>query len=135
MYLSLLREDEKNLFLELAYEVSNIDGDFGEAEKIMIDSYCEEMKIVNNIDFDYKSHAEEIEKNIIENCGMRTKKIIIFEIVGLAMSDGKYDVEEKEYISKLAEKFMIDNDYIYKCENVIDEYMSFQNRINMLVIG
>lgn len=66
---------------------------------------------------------------------MRTKKIIIFEIVGLAMSDGKYDVEEKEYISKLAEKFMIDNDYIDKCENVIDEYMSFQNRINMLVIG
>ena len=51
------------------------------------------------------------------------------------MSDGKYDVEEKEYISKLAEKFMIDNDYIDKCENVIDEYMSFQNRINMLVIG
>lgn len=135
MYLSLLREDEKNLFLGLAYKVSNIDGDFGDMEKLMIDSYCEEMKIINNIEFYNECHIEEIEKSIVEKCDMKTKKIIIFEIIGLATSDGKYDVEEKEYISKLAEKFMIESGYINKCENIINEYMSFQNKINMLVIG
>ena len=68
-------------------------------------------------------------------CGEREKKIVIFEAIGLAMSDGDYDQTEKEFINSTMLKFGIEESFNRECEDVLNEYIEFQNKLNRLVIG
>ncbi len=133
MYLSLLSEKEKKLFLGLAYKLSSIDGEFSEEEKIMIDSYCMEMHI---------KHEKEIQNmslhNIIKDLSnikdLKIKKIIVFEAIGLAMSDRKYDEEERELILNLANNFKIEEKFIIQSEELLYKFINNQLEINALVL-
>lgn len=134
MYLAKLSKEQKELFLGLAYELSNIDGNYSEDEKNIMSEYCREM----GIEFHKETMVMPIEKlidRINEISNDRDKKIFIFELVGLAMVDQKYDVTERELIRKMEETFETHMDFSQKCESIINEYISFQTRINQLVIG
>lgn len=134
MYLPLLKENEKELFLGLAHGVSLLDGTLGNEEQQMLESYCAEMgvsiKLLHNI-----SPLDTVVDQLSLNSSMLTKKIIIFEIVGLAMSDGSYDNVEKDFIASLIPKFNLSNDYLSQCESYISDYMNLQSKINALVMG
>ncbi|WP_312060804.1 hypothetical protein [Anaerotignum sp.] len=134
MYLSLLSKNEKELFLNLAYEFSLIDGDYGIEEQQMIESYCNEMQI-SSTNLKQSNSLSSVTDVIAQESSIRNKKIIIFEIIGLAMSDGKYDDKEKDYIYELIQKFMLNDNLSLQCEEVISEYISLQHKINSLVIG
>lgn len=134
MYLNLLNENEKKQFVNLAYNLASADGDYSEAEKILVQSYCQEMNIV----FDENSNIEDTENILLSfqnHSNEQIKRIVIFELVGLVMVDGKYDETEKAIINKIENKFGIERGYSDKCEKVITEYISFQEKINELVIG
>ena len=45
MYLSILNQKEKELFLELAYNLASADGDYSSKENALINGYCQEMQI------------------------------------------------------------------------------------------
>lgn len=134
MYLTKLSKEQKELFLGLAYELSNVDGNFSEAEKEIIDEYCHEMKMEFNKETMVMSSDKLIDRiNDISN--EMIKKIVIFEIVGLAMVDKKYDAKEREFIKRMEETFGIDSGFGEKCEMIINEYIAFQMKINQLVLG
>ena len=133
MYLSLLNEKQKSLFLGLAYDLASFDGNFSNTEKMMISSYCQEMQMKFDQNNMVKPVNEIIEEMNVE-CGLREKKIIIFESIGLAISDGNYDVPERELIGSMIRKFNVEHDYAGQCENVLKEYITLQNKINRLVI-
>ena len=63
MYLSLLKENEKQMFIELAYNLVNIDGDFSQEEKNMILGYCLEA----NCTIDEKKKIRSINKLLFLN--------------------------------------------------------------------
>lgn len=134
MYLSLLNEKQKNLFLGFAYHLSNIDDDFSDSERQMLDSYCVEM----NIKF-----SDETEKNTIEELKNTAKaifdeksaKIVLFELIGLAMADKNYDGSERNLISELAEQFSVSQYFLEKCESLLSEYFDFQTKLNEFVLG
>lgn len=46
MFLSLLNDKQKKMFLSLAYDLAAIDGDFGQDEKTAIESYSGEKEYV-----------------------------------------------------------------------------------------
>ena len=101
MYLSLLKETEKELFLCLAYDLSSVDDVLGEEEKQMLKLYCDEMEIE-----DYNlvtTNRNEIVQEIAVESTQKNKKIIIFELIGLAICDDNYDATEKSFIVNLAE--------------------------------
>ena len=134
MYLALLNENEKVEFLELAYNLATIDGDYSEAEKNMIAGYCQELQI----EFDEKAMVnpmDELIKKIAQNSNEKTKKIIIFELIGLAMADENYDNDERKIIANMENEFGVPGNFANTCENILNEYITFQNRINSLVIG
>lgn len=134
MYLSLLKENEKELFIGLAYDLASTDGDYSNEEKVIINGYCQEMKII----FDEKNMikaVEDIVDEITKKSDDQIKKIIIFELIGLAMVDGNYDENERVLIKQIEEKFMVGNGFADKCEGVISEYIAFQSKINQLVLG
>ena len=135
MYLSLLKPEEKDAFLKLAYNLSNVDGSFGLEEKVVIESYRNEM----NFEFDIEKYAgadsDDIINDFLNVCDERSKKIIVFELIGLAMADNKYDDKEKKLIELLSEKYGLDGEFVERCNQAILEYISFQNKLNTLIIG
>lgn len=134
MYLGLLNKQQKQLFFEFAYYLAAVDGDYSDSEKQVMESYCYEMKENFNVN-DVGMSIEDIINKMQVECGEREKKIIIFEAVGLALSDGNYDENEKKFIYSAMFKFGVKKDFEQKCEKMLNEYTAFQNKLNTLIIG
>ncbi|MBP3476662.1 MAG: hypothetical protein J6K48_10130 [Lachnospiraceae bacterium] len=134
MYLSLLKEEQKRVFLELAYEMAFLDNDFGEKEQFMIESYCNEMQINVPPVIRARSMAEIIE-TIKEEWEGREKKIVLFEIIGLAMIDGNYDEKERKSIVSMTEIFGLQDKFRDECEILLKEYVEMYGKMNTLVLG
>lgn len=134
MYLSKLSEKQKNLFLELAYQLALIDNDYSEKEKIMIKSYCDEMGMEVPAAVRAAS-IDEIISAMNSGCMALEKKIIVFEMLGLAMVDGNYDESEREILAEIMRVFEVEEDFARESEKLLDEYIGMQNRMNTLVLG
>jgi tellurite resistance protein len=134
MYLALLDKEEKELFLGLAFDLAAADGNYSDEEKAMMDAYCQEMQIT----FD-KEAMVQTEDDIIASfknkSDNKAKKILIFELIGLALADGNYDASEKALVSKLEKEFEMEDGFADKCENILMEYLAFQGKINQLILG
>lgn len=90
------------------------------------------------IDFDEKianTSTEKVIDEIAMYCNEKSKKIMIFEAVRLAMCDNNSDDLERKCIYKAMEKLGIEKSFSEKCESTIGEYIKFQNKLNDLVIG
>lgn len=131
MYLSELTEKEKKMFLGLAYAVSCADSDVSNKEKDTIEQYCEEMNIEKPSFFE--NTADIIEK-ISATSNLQSKKIIVFELVGLAIIDSNYNKVEKDLIEKIATNFGLENDFVKNCYDIINEYLIFQDKVNNFVL-
>ena len=106
MYLNLLKDNEKELFLEMAYYLAAADGNYSDSEKLMMKEYGKEMQ-VEILHGTIKRTVEEILDEINNKSDEKTKRIFIFELVGLTLVDGCYDESEKEFINKMANKFSV----------------------------
>lgn len=134
MYLSLLNTKQKKLFLSLAYNLAVSDGDFSENERQVINSYSVEMNLefkMEDIDNDINRVVNEI--NSI--CEIREKKIIVFEMVGLAMADYNFDDGEREIIQKALSIFGLDSEFGSFCEKKLSEYFCLQEELNNKILS
>lgn len=135
MYLALLNENQKHLFLEAANYLSLLDGEKSFDEQKMIEAYCYEMGMDLNFEVGKITSSDEIVNSLVESCGEKEKKIIIFELIGLAVADGCYDKEEKTWISEVRRKFGMSEEFGVNCEKMIQEYIVFQNQLNELILN
>lgn len=98
MFLNELKRDESIAFLELVNQVANVDEVFAKEEKNLIEDYKKELNLpeyeIQNMKYD-----EIIEK--LSKSTERTKRIIYFEIVGLALIDGEYEEREVGLLEKI----------------------------------
>lgn len=124
MFLKELNKDESMCFLNLVSIFAKVDNKFAKEEKVLVDEYREELGI----------HTEEIKTieydeiiNILKESSDRSKKIIYFELVGLALVDGEYEDEEIDFLEKIAAEFNITRakkfaiaNYFYNFKDVYD---------------
>lgn len=132
MYLSMLSTEKKELFLDLALTIVYADGDYSNEEKVVLESYCQEM----NIDFERDKPTLPLNKlldKIAKITNIQEKKIIVFESIGLSMADNDFDGNERKIIHLMSLYFCLDEDFLSNCETIIGEYMLLQNRINNLI--
>jgi tellurite resistance protein len=134
MYLAILSAEEKELFLELAYNLATSDGIYSDEEKEYMRCYCHEMQCEFNENMIVRSVKQIIER-YNEISDLKGKKIIVFEAIGLAMADGNFDEGERNILIGIENEFCIEKGFVDKCEKVINEYISFQSKINNLVLG
>ena len=127
MYLSLLSNDNKELFLDLILIIAKVDNDFSDEEKGVINSYCTEMGISYRDDERYSS-VEELINVIDESTSMKEKRIFIFEAIGLAMA-------ERKIILLASYVFALDESYVKECEVILTQYYDFQNKVNQLILA
>lgn len=132
MYLALLDEKEKGLFLGLAYALASADGDYSDEEKAVINGYCQEMQ--TQFELEMIKSTDYIVSEIKAKSNEKVKKIFIFELIGLAMADGDYSDNERALIRKMEKEFNTEKEFAKRCEDVLNEYITFQERINRLIL-
>lgn len=134
MYLALLNKEQKECFLGLAYNISNIDGNYSESEQKLLESYCDEM----NLDYSDSVAKKDLKKlfsNLSDIFDERTIKIVAFELIGLAMVDNNFDKSEYDMINKIIGSFAIDSDFIKNSQRLIQTYLEVQFNINALILS
>ena len=133
MYLRLLSKREKELFIGLAQHLILADGENSVEEEKMILEYCEEMHIPYE-----KDSIKMTEKEIIEELAIistfQAKKIISFELMGLALVDKCYHEKEQEMIQGMNKCLKIDDDFERKCKELIIGYIKLQNEIEKFIL-
>ena len=126
MYLSMLSDTNKRLFLNLEIYLSKVDSDFSENERIIIDAHCMEMHIDNN-----NYEADMSQSEIFEGLKALTKqesKIVFLELVGTIMADNVYHVEEKALVNKLAEALKLEENDISLVFSIITDMKNVYER-------
>lgn len=135
MFLNLLNEKEKGIFMQLAVAVIHADGKLEESEKIFLDDYAHEMNIS---DFDVYKKPESVEHlvgEITTNSSNTVKRIFLLELGALARTDGDFAQSERELIQLIAEKLNISDVLLQDCENLLKEYESISERLLTFVQG
>lgn len=102
MFLKELNKSEAICFLNLVSIFSTVDNKFAKEEKVLLEEYKEELGIMDEevIPMGYKDVIK-----VLKDSSARAKNIIYFELVGLALVDGEYEVEEIDFLEKLSTEF------------------------------
>ena len=98
MFLNELKKDESIAFLELVNQVANVDEVFAKEERELIEDYKEELKLP---DYEIQNMSYEDIMKVLSKATVRTKRIIYFEVLGLALIDGEYEAREVELLEKI----------------------------------
>lgn len=99
MFLKELNNDEKRAFANLIYNLAEIDKKIAKNEKKLIKEYLKELEIKED-GFSKLSYTEIM--YVLTKSSERVKKIIYFELLGLALVDGNYEEKEIDYLDKVA---------------------------------
>jgi len=132
MFLEILKDDQKELFLQLAVIAAKENGYMDEAENAMLQKFANEMNIA------FKSEAvlplDEIIDALAASCDKREKKIVLFEAAGIMNSDGEYDDAEYAFLKKIADKFEIPEEELQTMMGLVSDYVALFNEIIITVI-
>ncbi len=133
MYLALLNQKQKELFCDIANIIIMADGIFREEERDLLESYGGELGFPVDLN-SRNTDLDDVLNHLVASTTEKEKKIIVFESIGLAVIDSDYAKEEQEVIYKMMDKFEISRSFEGDCRSVLEEYISFQNRLNKLVL-
>lgn len=149
MFLKMVNEQCQDDFLKLAMELCWTDGNFGDAEREMMRLYGEE---VGKTDEELAIYYEGVEKdrgksspcksrmrslieNIKDNSEEQERKIILFELLGLAYADADFAKEEQEFIQSTKEVLGIEDVFVKEASLLLEQYMELQEKITKHVLG
>lgn len=134
MFLHLITEKNKQLFLSLTKSLCHADGHFTDDERAMVEQYCKELEIASD-SADAVSDPKELMQQLAASSDAREKKIIVFELLGLAHVDKEFSADERRFVEELRTVFEMDTDYIQRAEELIRSYLDIQDRVNALILG
>lgn len=127
MFLMMLNDDQKKLFLKLAVKAAEVNGVVEYEEKNMLKAFALEVKETPIYSAD--SSTSEILDDLKRISSPKEKRIITFEILGILFSDNEYDEEEKKFVSEIAESFDISRNQIDQMVKLINDYSDLYNKI------
>ncbi|SMC18748.1 hypothetical protein SAMN02745134_00655 [Clostridium acidisoli DSM 12555] len=125
MFLNLFNQEEKENFLELVYKIANLDGNYDEDEKELINNYKIELSIsdipdTTNIETLIKFFSEKSEQ---------IQKIVWFELYAVIMADDVVAVEETKIINLVKNYFTISEDSISNIQDLAKDLKKVYERI------
>lgn len=132
MFLHLLTDNQKSYFLELAIKAAEVNGNLAIEEKNLIKAFSLEMGIPPI--YSTESSLESILQNIKEECDMKTRKIIVFEILGILLVDSSYDEKEKEFLTKIIDILSISEEQVDQMKELLEEYADIYNKISQMIL-
>ena len=110
MFLTYLKDVNKEKFLEICVHAALSNGVFAEEEKETLAAYCREMNVDVHVP-ETRETFEALLSTLSDTASQAEKNIIVLETLALVKSDGVYDDKEQAFMSQLA-KLSIQN----KCQ-------------------
>ena len=133
MFLQMLNKQQQELFYELAIKAAEADGIIASEEKNLLNLYAKEINVSP------KYSTERVigdVTNEIAICSNKViKKIMIFEILGIMVSDSVYDLREKEFIKKLSSDLNISMKEIDKMLDYLSKYLAFYKEMYSFILS
>lgn len=166
MFLNKLKPENQERFLHLACILCYVDGNYSESERQMIRLYAAEIGfddgelIIGNVEAEEAKHAQEGEKDfqlayrfrsvieeVKEDSDMQERKILLFELLGLAFADKDFSESENKLIKDAHEALEFkadsfsryqDRDHFFDITEVQDmftQYIELQKEMTRYVLG
>ena len=127
MYLSMLDNEKRHLFLDLELYISKIDGDFSEQEKRVIDAHCIEMHIDSN-NYESETSFDELLAKIKETFSKQEKRIVFLELLATVLADDLYHEAEEEMVGKLSSILDVSSDDTDKAFAIVRDMKAVYER-------
>jgi len=127
MFLDKLEGKEREVFLDLAVQTAKANGMVEGKEKELIRHFCREMDISEYTIYDTKTIEEAAA--FFRDAKKWKKKIIISELIGIGVADGKFNKEERKFIDELADEMEIKKDCVDSLEEVVKDYYKAAKKI------
>lgn len=104
MYLELLTTDERRVFLDLAHQAMECDGQVAKEEQEMLDSYKNECMIP-----DYVRSTNTVEQNLelLKGSERSHRKIVLLELIGIWSADNEWQDAELAMMDLVARELAI----------------------------
>lgn len=125
MLLFELNKNEARAFMRVVSEFVSIDNKIKREEKSIIDKYISKLN-VSKEEIDGLSHKEAME--VLDKSEEKIKKMVYFELLGVALIDGDYENSEVDFLEEIAEKFNISRslkialaNYYFDIDNMQDK--------------
>ena len=132
MFLDVLNNDEKELFLDLAIKAAEANGEVATEEIKMLHAFAAEMKIKARAKSDLE--LSEILKKFVENSSKKSMKVILFELIGILFADAEFDEQEKAFLNKVKNAFGFEDSLINEMISEINEYSALFAKICKTVL-
>ena len=133
MFLNRLSGEQKELFLDLCIHASKSNDNFDDAEKLVIEQYCDEMRI--DVRFDEQHTEAEIAERLLEISSPSDLRIVLLETASLILSDNFYDEDEKAFFEGFAAKVGVSKEELDSLVATLGELTELYARINEFVFG
>ena len=132
MFLEILKDEQKDLFLQLAVIAAKENGYVDEAEDALLTKFANEMNIAPKTEATLS--LDEVIDKLASSCDKREKKIVLFEAAGIMNSDGEYSDAEFDFLKKIAAKFEISEEELETMMDLVSDYVALFNEIIITVI-
>lgn len=132
MFLNLLNDEEKSIFLKLAIAIIQADGKLEESEKQYIADYSREMGITE-YSLDGKIEITALAEKIGKDSTNTAKRIFLLELTACANADGDFADTEKALINSLVKTFKLSNSSLQECLDLLAEYTKVSAKLMSFV--
>ena len=132
MFLSRLNNEQKELFLELAMKAAEVNGIVELEEKNMLKCFAIEMNIAPIYGTDKR--VEDIVNRIVDISSEKELRIILFEILGIIVSDSVFDESEQAFVNWLFEKCNIEYALAEQILVLLTDYLKVYQKIVHVVL-
>ncbi len=132
MFLNSLSKNHKRQFMELAVKAAEINGTVELAERNMLKAYGMEMEITPIYTSD--SNIEDVLQKMKTDATESELKIVLFELMGILVSDKEFDEAEKEFLEKVRNSFCISQEKCDELLKLLYEYSLIYQKIVAAVL-
>lgn len=130
MYLKDLMQGEKYAFYSLVKYLVSVDGDFSVEEQNMVNEFLVEMQI-NEQDIPNISPEDAID--MFSYSSFSTRKKVYIELIGVTLCDEFLHSDEKAFLDKIANDFLIDEDMKNKLFESVNELLEIYKKMGTLI--
>ena len=132
MFLEMLNDEQKDLFMNLAIRAAEANDEVEDSEVEMLRQFAVEMGLEPRTSTDMD--VDEILKRLKEVCGVTERRIILFELIGIMFSDRLYDDREKEFLLDVTRRMELPETILQEMTSLVEKYMILYNDIFNIVI-
>ena len=132
MFLGMLEEEQKELFLDLAIKAAASSGGIAIEEKNMLKSFAKELQIPPK--YQCRKRVTGIIDRLKAISDEKSLRIVMFEILAEMYSDSEYDETERQFIATMAESFNISQDTVNEMDSLLKRYAKLYRDICELVL-